>query len=749
MKKKKKLLALVALLFLSYVSIYSQTNLIVNGDFEITAPPVNYTVSVPYNFTVNTTTNMRPGQYTVGTTTAGLNLANTNNNPFDHTSGTGNMLIVDGVNPSVPFWTAGNSTTSPGDFCAPGSFTVGLQYTFSYWRKGISNNTQPGDPGSRPNIALTVTLIGATTSVLPVTLVSGNPVINYTNDPVAPGSAWEQVVYTFTVPAGDPTACLKMELRDITTAQGGNDFAVDDISLVPCVPVTPTFNAVGPICSGDTTITGLPLSSTNVPPITGAWAPAFSNTVGQTYTFTPDANQCATTQTLAVVVTPSITPTFDPVGPICSGDTTITGLPLSSTNVPPITGAWAPAFSNTVGQTYTFTPDANQCATTQILAVVVTPSITPTFDPVDPICSGDTTITGLPLMSTNVPPITGAWAPAFSNTVGQTYTFTPDANQCATTQTLAVVVTPNITPTFAPIPDICEGDMPNLPPTSIEGITGTWEPNPLTANEYIFTPNPNQCAGTGTLTVNEIPKPELFINDPTPVCTPETVDITDASITNGTPDLGTLTYWLDDAGVTPLANPTTITETGFYYIQNTFNGCTSDFTPVYVEINNATLTSVQINVSGQPFSGNQNVEVIALDENGIYTYQLDDNTPQFENVFTNVPPGFHTVIVTDIYGCSIPIEESFLIIDYPKFFTPNSDGFNDKWNVIGLNDQPKSRIYIFDRYGKLIKQIAPAGQGWDGTYNGKSLPGDDYWFKLEYENKGVPKEFKAHFALKR
>ena len=39
---------------------------------------------------------------------------------------------------------------------------------------------------------------------------------------------------------------------------------------------------------------------------------------------------------------------------------------------------------------------------------------------------------------------------------------------------------------------------------------------------------------------------------------------------------------------------------------------------------------------------------------------------------------------------------------------PNNDGFNDTWNIIGLADyDPAARIYIFDRYGKLLKQISP------------------------------------------
>jgi gliding motility-associated-like protein len=88
-------------------------------------------------------------------------------------------------------------------------------------------------------------------------------------------------------------------------------------------------------------------------------------------------------------------------------------------------------------------------------------------------------------------------------------------------------------------------------------------------------------------------------------------------------------------------------------------------------------------------------------------------------------------------------------INYPLFFTPNGDGFNDTWNIVGLANQPNTKIYIFDRYGKLIKQISPTSNGWDGTFNGRPLPSTDYWFTVTYEEDSQTKEFKAHFSLKR
>jgi valyl-tRNA synthetase len=130
-----------------------------------------------------------------------------------------------------------------------------------------------------------------------------------------------------------------------------------------------------------------------------------------------------------------------------------------------------------------------------------------------------------------------------------------------------------------------------------------------------------------------------------------------------------------------------------------------------------------------------------------YLYSLDDGPLQDSNVFSPVSPGNHTIKVTDLNGCT-DLEEDIFVIGYPHFFTPNGDGVNDTWNIIGLKD-PNTKIYIYDRYGKLVKQISPTGTGWDGTYNGEVLPSTDYWFTIDYVENGGAKLFKAHFSMRR
>ena len=149
------------------------------------------------------------------------------------------------------------------------------------------------------------------------------------------------------------------------------------------------------------------------------------------------------------------------------------------------------------------------------------------------------------------------------------------------------------------------------------------------------------------------------------------------------------------------------------------------------------------------FSKNQIVTITAT-ATGNYLYQLDSGPFQTSPVFDNVASGMHSITVEDVNGCSTALTENdILIIGYPKYFTPNGDAYNDTWNIFDLKDQLATKIYIFDRYGKLLKDLSPTGAGWDGTYIGQPMPASDYWFTVEYEEEGIVKKFKSHFSLKR
>uniref|UniRef100_UPI00262431E8 T9SS type B sorting domain-containing protein n=3 Tax=uncultured Psychroserpens sp. TaxID=255436 RepID=UPI00262431E8 len=174
--------------------------------------------------------------------------------------------------------------------------------------------------------------------------------------------------------------------------------------------------------------------------------------------------------------------------------------------------------------------------------------------------------------------------------------------------------------------------------------------------------------------------------------------------------------------------------------------CESSDTTEVIESDPPIVTAT---VTTEAFADTHVIEV-SVEGVGDYEYSLDGGPWQDEPIFVDVSLGEHVVTARDKNGCGEASDE-VIVMDYPKFFTPNGDGYNDRWNISAINNQPNAKIYIFDRYGKLLKQLSPTGLGWNGNYNGNQMPTSDYWFVVEYNepNTGDRKEFKAHFTLKR
>lgn len=148
-------------------------------------------------------------------------------------------------------------------------------------------------------------------------------------------------------------------------------------------------------------------------------------------------------------------------------------------------------------------------------------------------------------------------------------------------------------------------------------------------------------------------------------------------------------------------------------------------------------------------SGLSTIQAVVIGGYGTYEYSLDQIDWQASPVFTNLENDIYTIYVRDTNGCGEKNSNQIATISYPNYFTPNGDGYNDTWHIKGLTKEYDAKIYIFDRYGKLLTKIDAYKNGWDGKYNGQEMPSTDYWFKIEYKEDGVQKEFKSHFSLKR
>ena len=263
----------------------------------------------------------------------------------------------------------------------------------------------------------------------------------------------------------------------------------------------------------------------------------------------------------------------------------------------------------------------------------------------------------------------------------------------------------------------------------------------------------NACFGIGPyikLIVN--PKPKIDTNEDHSqdqlVCSndPTFVVTLSAGIQDGSPATDYSYIWSKDGVVLPDTTPTIIVNAeGNYTVEvSTLLGCSSTRNIKVTASDIATITTIAI----VDFTDINSV-TINVTGKGLYEYSLDNPSGPYQtyNVFNNVPSGIHDVFINDINGCGT-VSKTISVIGIPKFFTPNNDTYNDYWNVKGINSNfnPNSTIYIFDRYGKLLKQLNPLGQGWDGTFNGAPLPSDDYWYTVKLED---GRQAKGHFSLKR
>ena len=344
------------------------------------------------------------------------------------------------VNPITPTFTQVDPICNGDVLALPTTSNNGVTGTWAPAIDNTATTTYTFTPDASQTCAVDETMTITVNPITP-TFTQVDPICN--GDVLAlPTTSNNGVTGTWS-PAMDNTATTIYTFAPDTT-QPGQACAVNQTMTITVNPlITPTFSQVDPICNGD--VLALPITSNNG--LTGTWSPAIDNTATTLYTFVPDATQpgqaCAVNQTMTIKVNQTVIPIFDSVAAICEGES-LTNLPTTSNNS--ITGTWSPAMNNTETTNYTFTPDAGQCAITSSIDIVVNPIITPFFNKVNPIRSGDT-LTNLPSTSNNG--IEGTWSPAMNNTATTKYTFTPNPGQCAATSNIEIVIS-NINNAFSP-----------------------------------------------------------------------------------------------------------------------------------------------------------------------------------------------------------------------------------------------------------------------------------------------------------
>lgn len=277
-------------------------------------------------------------------------------------------------------------------------------------------------------------------------------------------------------------------------------------------------------------------------------------------------------------------------------------------------------------------------------------------------------------------------------------------------------------------------------------VTGNYTNTvPFSETLWVKIKNGIDCYVSSTVELVVLESPLFSEGENTSYCLnsyPESIFI-NSGLLNPFGNNPTYEWFLNNVSIPGNTSNIEINETGTYTVLVNFsNGCSSSRDVIVNPSNIATIENIDI----QQTSSNNTIAITVSGE-GNYQYALDTTIFNDNNLFTNVKPGFHTVYVLDTNGCGI-VQQEISVLGFPKFFTPNGDGYHDTWKPYGVNTQFNSEIdiKIFDRYGKFIKQIQPLEEGWNGTFNGKLLASDDFWYVVILPD-GT--EFRDHFTLKR
>jgi len=425
------------------------------------------------------------------------------------------------------------------------------------------------------------------------------------------------------------------------------------------------------------------------------------------------------------------------------------------------------------GNTYYASQTINGCESERVpVAITIQNTLTPTGDANQPFCSSqnptiaDIQITGSTIKWYDAPNNGSLLSETTNLQNGKTYYASQAVNNCESERfgvTVSIVNTPPA-PTGNANQPFCKSENAKISDINITGQNVKWyDSNSATTDLSITTLLENNrtyfasqtigCESDRTsisVMVNDTPQPAG--NNNQQFCIDENATIANLNIT------GTAIKWYDSSTNGTILQETTLLQNDIYYAAQTLNNCESDRYPVTVKIQdtqspiagspqtfciqkNAKISDIDI--SGQNIkwfesvSSTSNLPESMLLKNGV-TYYASQTT---NNCESDRIPIVIEILTATTGDCINFVEE----LPYPKFFTPNNDGYNDTWTIDFAYLAPNTGIRIFDRFGKLLT-ILSANSSWDGNYSNQPLPSTDYWFKVTQKN---GKEYKGHFSLKK
>jgi gliding motility-associated-like protein len=624
-----------------------------------------------------------------------------------------------------------------------------------------------------------------------------------------PGTGTYTVKFTtFNAFGCTTTATQSMTVFSAPTAQityGQNNFCTSD-TAVKSIQLTGTDAYTGGTYSID--VPGLSFD-----PLTAEFTPSTSTSGTYIITYTiPTANGCTVppvTTTITIFLAPQATIAYSAVS-YCnlinwSQNVSLTGVGIltggtytaspAGLSIDSATGAISPNLSLGGAYTVAYTIPASGCSTISVTVNVgIVAASTAVIQYAAPFCDSLTTPQAVTLTGTgnfnvgsytafpsglSLNSATGEIIPSSSTPGNYTVEYRiPAGGGCSSvTVNTNVSITPMPTAAISYADPFCMsittpepvlltgtaayagGVFTGTAGITINGSTGGIIPSTSTAGTHNIVyaiPATLGCTPTPVNTsVTILPLPEPVLSNFSICEDPRGYVFRPALLDTGLSDLLYSCQWFLNGVLIPgeSLNQYTASAAGNYsvLVTNLATGCVSPQAMSTVSL--AVTVEDFVTYVTNTFTDNNTLTVLITGGTGPYLYSIDGLPFQTSNVFTALESGVHTVKVTDVNNCT-DVTKRIMVLGFPNYFTPNGDGNNDFWNIYYFDTRPNAKVYIYDRYGKMLALLTPQSPGWDGTYNGKMMPSTDYWFLVEYKDydetgEMVWQSFKSHFSMVR
>ena len=712
----------------TYSGLLTAPNLAVNGNFN--SGNSGFTGDYSYS-----STNPLPGSsYVITTNAATVHFAFTGT---DHTSGTGNFMVINGATSPSNVW---KQTIS---------VQTNTYYNFGAWFKNIV--TKPAYAG---NPIATVELW-----INNVKISGTLPLVDYPD-------VWK-LLDTSWFSGASTTANLV--IKDLGVSGNGNDFAIDDISFKKCCVSQPIY--LLQICLGDSIqLNGTPIGTFAWTPVTGMGNPLIGNpkvspALNTNYVLRSNlgSGTCINYDTFSVSVSTSSI-NLGPDQLICEGDSFVFN------NTAPGSYDWSPiyAISNnkipnpvvrpTIPTYYYIAVTNGSCVARDTIYIdVVNVSANAGLD--KNICGGDSVqLNGSAVGNYFWAPNVFISSPSVLNpyvkpTLSQKYVLTASASSCTITDTVLVSVLSSFAANAGRDTAICKGNSIQL--NGVGGISHSWLSNyrlsdstlsnpianPLVDTDYVYEAAYGSfCFGYDTVHIDVVDYPEVTAGNDFSYCFNSS-----AKMIAQVKFFDTL-WWTPAAGLSSISEmqPFTFGNNNRQYILFAGQGGCITSDTVKVKVHPPIIAKISAPLFGYAPG---ELYITNLSTNAVYfQWDFGDGTHSVKpgdqsHFYKNVGLYKVILIVNDSIGCfdSTSLEVNMVTTSYlyiPNAITPNSDGLNDEFAIVSNLDAYAFLTYrIYDRWGELIYETKmPGGKWWDGTFNGKPCVAGIYFYSLEAED---------------